>query len=168
MYKTTGIIDKEVVDKILKKKKPMYKVAMTWLITVAGAVYVVVALMGGDLFGAVMGFIMAALGVNSLFRLPARWKKSQYEAIDANGGGISFTTEFTEETIEITNNATREHVSVPLRILRRGLDTDEYIVLFNYREDYALVFKKGLAPHEIEKLKEHINLKTNQKFRWIR
>ena len=169
MFETTGKITQEVLDDILKYRRPKFRTVMLWIIFIVGLAYIIVALFLQDWFGAAMAAFMAYLGYYALFIRPKKWMKTQQEAMRKNNSEwLEYKTSYENDCIRIFCMTNGWKGTLAYSNFKRGLETDKYIVLFTFKDEYIVTFKRQLTPYEQEKLKEHLKKKLPKKFKWTR
>lgn len=166
MYKTTGKINEDLLQEIVKKRRSTLQTIMIWVVFIVGLAYILVALYIRDWFGLVMAIIMAFLGYNALFRRPAKWLKAQRELLAANNGALEYTTSYEENCISIFCHNNGWKGTLAYSNFKRGMRTDDHIVLFTFKDEYVVTFLKQLAPRDQQLLREHLAKKLPKKFRW--
>ena len=173
MYETTGKIDEDVLVEIQANRHSRIQMIALWAIFIGAFVYVLVAAFQKDGFGAVMAFIMLFLAVRALWMRPQKWMKIQLQALEANKtGSLEFTTSYGEDAVNIWCRTNGWKGTLAYSNFVKGIETDNLIVLFTFKQEYVVTWKKQLAPHQIEALKEHLNRKFSgrkffKRFKWI-
>lgn len=167
MFETTGKITREVMEEILAHKRTKFRTIMIWAVFAVGLIYLLVALFKQDWFGAAMAAIMAYLGYNALFARPRKWMKAQLDALETyKTDGISYKTSYANDCVNITCLTNGWKGTLAYSNFKRGMETEEYLVLFTFKDEYVITFKKQLSSYDVYRLKEHLKKKLPKKFRW--
>lgn len=164
MYKTTGRIDEDLLQEILKNRRSTFQTVTIWAVFVVGLAYILVALFQRDWFGAVMAAIMAFLGYYALFRRPAKWLAAQRSVLKDAGGTIEYTVSYEDDCVSIHNHNTGWKGTLAYVNFRKGMRTDRLIVLFTFKDEYVVTFLNQLTPTQQEQLLEHLKKKLPHKF----
>lgn len=167
MFETTGKITEEVMEEILANKRPKFRTVMIWIVFIVGLIYILVALFLRDWFGAAMAVIMAYLGYNALFARPRKWRTAHANICEQYKiDGLEYKTSYENDCIKILCLTNGWKGTLAYSNFRRGLETDKYIVLFTFKDEYIVTFKRQLSTYDQGKLKEHLKKKLPKKFRW--
>ena len=167
MFETTGKITREVIEEILSLRRSLFRKIMLWVVFLAGLCYIIVALFLQDWFGAAMAAFMAFLGYYALFIRPRKWLKTQLDALEKNHSeGLEYKISYEDDCIRIHCLTNGWKGTLAYSNFRRGLETDKYIVLFTFKDEYTVTFKNQLVYNDQQRLKKHLKNKLPKRFRW--
>lgn len=167
MYETRGAIDKDVLQSICDHRLKRYQKAVLYVVFGGGLAYLVAGFFSRDPFGAFMGGLMALAGAYACFYRPRKWMRIQQSALDANHTDhLTYTVSYADDHVKIRCETNGWNGTLAYSNFTKAVETDELFVLFTFKQEYVVTFKKQLGEYGCGELKKFLQTRLPRRFRW--